>query len=299
MSREKPATCFISAAADANIQSIKTILEERGIKCFDTKDVPWVSSGTLSSLFKDEIEKSDFVIGVLSLKFLNPNVVFEIGYAEGVKKPIFLIIEDEGLIPTDIKDMMYVRTSAINFDKIQFALDEFLSRYKYKKRQISLKKDVIRRSKNLENYIIDIENSMIQQYRGISIENIFSSIFLEDKLILIKDSSIDRDVDLAIWIDELEASFSNPILVEFKQTNLSDSTLNNAEIQLKNYLIKTNTRLGLLIYLDLQGKIYESSKYDLPLVLRFEARDLLKKLTKKNLAEIIISERNRLVHQGE
>jgi nucleoside 2-deoxyribosyltransferase len=111
--------CFIVAPFEANIKPLENLLESEGIKSYGEFTLP-SSKATSVSRVKDRIEKSDFLIAIISLKKTKPNEFFEIGLAHGLGKPIFLIVQDEGRLPIDIGEFVYVRTSMDNFDMIAF-----------------------------------------------------------------------------------------------------------------------------------------------------------------------------------
>jgi len=55
-------------------------------------------------------------------------------------------------------------------------------------------------------------------------------------------------------------------------------------------------RLGLLLYLDREGRRFDQIRWDTPYVLRFDLEDFARALKQKPFANIIVEKRNRLVH---
>jgi GTP cyclohydrolase II len=109
----------------------------------------------------------------------------------------------------------------------------------------------------------------------------------------------DKGVDMALWIDSLESSLGNPILVEIKMSCLTEDQLKIAEDQLRRYLTTTNSRSGLLLYLDREKKRFRRATLGMPLIIRLDIRDLINELRTKTLSRVLLSERNAMVHQGE
>jgi nucleoside 2-deoxyribosyltransferase len=289
--------CFIIASADTKILPLKRLLKERNIIVHD-----FFSSRSLglsiSSLITKEIKNADFIIAILDLKTSQPNVFFELGLAQGIGKPVFLIIQDEGHIPADLRDMVHVRLSSDDWQSIAFALDHFLSKYEYRPTKTVFRSKAYKKTKLASD--IRQENLVTVQKHGTSKE--LAALFvklLKSEKIIFQYQFETNGADMALWIDSLEASLGNPILVEFKIGNLSNSILMKAEQQLRHYVKKTATRTGLLIYLDRRGRQFKPSRFELPLIIRLDARDLVTKLSDKPLHEIILSERNRLAHFGE
>lgn len=75
-------------------------LERGGIRAMRLDDIQpgalWVSAVT------DAIKKADFIIA--DLTELNPNVIYEIGYAHALEKPVFMIVSRDASsdIPSDL-----------------------------------------------------------------------------------------------------------------------------------------------------------------------------------------------------
>jgi hypothetical protein len=293
--------CFIVASSGLNIQPLKNLLKGRNIEVYDIISTP-LTGISISSLVKKMINNSDFVIAIISLKDPRPNVFFELGLAYGAKKPVFLIIQDEGFIPMDIKDMVYIRTSIDNLEIISSTLDQFLSKHEYpiKKYKFRIARTRIERQpkekSSVEFLQRDLEN-IAKQGNVIEFESFLANL-LKTEGVLTQSREV-KGADMALWIDDLESSLGNPILVEVKMGKISESSLLQAEEQLRNYLLKTNTRAGLLIYLDREEKHFKRSKFRIPLIIRLEAHELISELSDRSLALIILSERNQMAHFGE
>jgi len=289
--------CFIVAPYNVNPGPIRRLLEERNIEVHEPFDVPEVFGLSIASSIQKQIDSSDFVIAVISLKKPNPNVFYELGLARGLGKPTFLIITEEGAFPADLRDMVYVKASLNDSDPISFALDQFLSKYEYRptkfvpifreRAKTKLNVEPLKRKleilakrgteKELEFFIVELlklKGIIHTQYQGVE----------------------GKGADMALWADSLESSLGNPILVEVKMGRLSGTLLLKAEEQLRTYLKMTNARAGLLIYLDRSGRRFKQARFKWPLVIRFDARDFLSELSKQSLANVLLSERNRIVH---
>lgn len=292
--------CFISASIIDNVQPLKKLIEKLGFEVIDVSSLPLVFGLDFASLVKDQIKKSNFLIGVISITNPNPNIYFQIGYAEGIKKPVLLIVQDDGLIPQNLKNLVCIKSSVTNIEKIQYTLEQFLTQYKYPDRKI------IKRITNDQKILLNVADykNQLEKIRndreGRSLELFFFNIFKSLGLIIAKDlKNEDIGVDFSLWIDSLDYNLENPILAEIKYGNLSEDQLIDAENNLTNYLEMTNSTLGLLLYLDWNGRIFRHSKFKRPLVLRFEANYFLNKISNMGLAQVILSERNRIAHLGE
>jgi len=121
MIRSKPYKCYFISSADADTKQIRELLKREGIRPYEKR----MGFSTKPDSVRDIIKESDFVIALVSLKGLPQNILFEIGVAYGLRKPIFLLIQGEGPIPSDLNNFVYIRSSA-NSDSIDFSLRQFL-----------------------------------------------------------------------------------------------------------------------------------------------------------------------------
>ena len=139
---------------------------------------------------------------------------------------------------------------------------------------------------------------MAAECRGIEFSH-FLEEFFENQGFVVESSNVpDIAADMSIWIDSLEQTLGNPILVEAKCGKLSETLLEQSERQLRGALRKSNLRSGMLIYLDSSRKHFRPSKFALPLVIRFEISDLIEKITKEPLDCVLLNERNKIAHGG-
>src|SRR5690606_38479090 len=93
--------------------------------------------------------------------------------------------------------------------------------------------------------------------------DIFKSLKTTSKIV-----DQDKGVDFALWLDEVDPILGNPILIEVKTGDITPEQLNNGERQLQNYLAKTKSKVGLLLYLDKPGKKFPLGSSLDPLVIR-------------------------------
>lgn len=296
MKKKSFSKCFISAPAGLNIDALISLLESKGVLAFDAYMV-WHDD--IPSSVEEEIENSDFLVAAFSPNMPNANVLYEIGFARGAKKPIFLVVQDEGTIPRFLKDTVYVRASLDNRQLISFYMDKFLSKYKKGvKKRIARSKES--RARKLDrSYLEEQLRSIREQGTEMDFLSFVRDLFRSQGFVVDTSHEIsEKGADMSIWVDSLESSFGNPILVEFKMGNLSEPLLERAEAQMRRYLDKTNVRSGLLIYFDRRRHRFNRSKLRVPLVIRLDIYDLVEKLAKHPIDRVLLHERNRVAHGG-
>jgi hypothetical protein len=295
MKKEKSfKSCYVIAPFSKDTYDLIDLLKRHGIQTngilsFSDSDI------SLSNTIEEGIRKVDFVCAFIPPK-ASPTIFYEVGIARGAKKPIFMIIEEKSLPDMYLHDMVYVRASIKDQNAIEFALDQFLAKYRQISKRIPLNKEV--RSEKLEIKPFQDSLELISKENNpFEIESFVADLFkyLKD-VTIVERQELDKGIDMALWVDNLEPYFGNPILVEVKSRVRSKSLLMKAEDQLRNYLEKTNASLGLLIYLGNDIKKMKNQKIRQPLVIWLELHELVSMLSKNSLAEIIMAKRNEMIH---
>ena len=152
MNNDNGLQCFIISKFSLNDSKIREIIKEKlienySIKTWDGYSQP-IEYGT--NLF-DDIEKrmkdSDFIVAVISDE--SPYVLFELGLAFGLGKPVFIILTgDKKLIPSDIP-FTYVKYKPDDLDSFKFSFETFIESILSKKK-IGRKKQKINDKKQKE-----------------------------------------------------------------------------------------------------------------------------------------------------
>jgi hypothetical protein len=128
-------------------------------------------------------------------------------------------------------------------------------------------------------------------------------VFLSDILrdsgvdVLVPSSRIDAGTDLAVWDDGLDKSVGNPLVIELKSRIAGKQAVSKALKQLGACVENSNSKWGLLVYLD--GPDSGSRLWDIAPrnVLHLGLRDLLTQLETHSFNEIVRNLRNRRVHE--
>ncbi len=87
--------CYISTPADFELTKLESVLDSQNIEHHSFYD--FSIGNSFSDLIRRKIRDSDFVIAVLQTD--NANVLFELGVAEGLKKPSFILVDKDFKVP--------------------------------------------------------------------------------------------------------------------------------------------------------------------------------------------------------
>lgn len=294
-------TCFIAAPSRVNLKTIKTLLEDRGIRPLVSSALEPIS-GSLLEHVTGTISRADFLIAILDPKQSNANVYFELGYAQARgKRHIILASPELGSIPSDITGLLCVRANPENREAISFALDQLIAAPKQTKQKssqpIEVSKPIGQLAEHLENKL----KSLGDRAKERDVEEIVLSA-LQASGISVVASSAKREsgADIAIWADELEPWVGNPFLIEIKKHLGNKAQLNKVLQQVSTYLQKSNSRWALVLYLKASPLVVDSLAFTqhahVSHIIFLGIHELLNRLKTTGFGEVVRNLRNRQVH---
>src|ERR1017187_3375836 len=117
-----PRKCLLIVPPNIDVSPVTSSLGSRGIIWRRWDSFDW--GVTLGSL-KDVVESSDFVC-VYSTGVLSQNMIFELGIAIGLSKPVFIVTNGKVLVPIDLRSISSISSKAWNPPVIEPHLDAFL-----------------------------------------------------------------------------------------------------------------------------------------------------------------------------
>jgi hypothetical protein len=294
--REKP-SIFISASAGEKTGMLRKILSDIGVHVSDAFD--FAPGDSVSETAAQRISKADGVVAVYP--DTSANIAFEMGVAAALKKPTFVLLDPVATLPSFAQSQLYLRTSLRDTETLRASLSRFVRDLKVKRHHKSRKlkpSDHTKGRRAITSFL-----SHIVQWRGAS-----SPFEIERRVIEIlkdtgvqvesKDSARDAGVDCVVWSERLQQTVGNPILIELKTGNVDAGRVAIAEKQLQRYLEAVGAQYGVLLYLDRAGKRFPDYQTKSAGILRFDLEDFVRKLQHHSFEEVLLSERNRVVHVG-
>lgn len=290
--------CFIAAPVNVDTSALRNALERQSIRWTDVTSVkPGLS---IINTIESAIRHSDFICVVIPQDAKVSNVYFELGLARGFRKPVLLFIEPGVDIVTDIGQIDYVRAAVDDQQVIDFNLDVFLDHFsrKFKNRP---KKLAAKRGRINVKWTMDKLASIWEispNIAGQTFEKLVARLFEQAGAIVTRQPKhYDRGADMAIWLDEVQSSLGNPLLVEVKFGRITNSMLNEAEEGLRSLISKGHARAGFLIYLDRERQHFAKTRRYWPLVIRLDAYELVELISHNELVNTLLQERNQVAHQ--
>lgn len=287
-------TCFISAPARKDISVLRRVLHKLKIESILPFELPIVGEN-----FREQIEraihKADFCIGVLDQPNQSANVLFEIGYALGRRKPIFLIETEPFSLPQNLSGFAVARGNLQDEDQLRFVLESFLERSDSKKTHAHITektKPISNRSRELVRHLQDLgEHATNRELENILMEAVRASGIK----IVAEASAPNKEYDFALWVDELDYITGNPVLVEVKR-KLSVATARKLVNDFRKHHQAGIAKALIVVFVEGNEEALTQASQGSPLVAFFSAARLLTELEQRSVGDVIRQERNRLVH---
>jgi hypothetical protein len=253
---------------------------------------------TFSEVIRRKIRESDFIIAVLQSD--NANVLFELGIAEGLKKPTFILVDKDYKVPFFLDTKFYYQTNFKDLSLVDLALKNFVQDIGSKKRNV-VKKD------ESDTLSVDETTTTLARLSNLRkdpnereifnlIKDTFSKIDIQN--VSVSESMADKGVDLVIRSKNLTPYFGNLIFVEVKTGNLNNNKILQAEQQLLNYLNQSEAKGAIILYLDRDNKRFDNVKTIFNSILLFDLEDFINGIASEGFEKTLIEKRNKSVHRN-
>ncbi|MCX6219903.1 MAG: hypothetical protein NTZ69_02805 [Bacteroidia bacterium] len=298
---DKKLRCFISAPYDTDISYIKNILAENNVDTFDLYD--FSVGHSIQQILKRKLRESDFALFIISKD--SSNVIYEMGVCEGLGKQHFIILEKDFKVPFYIENKLFIRANLKDRSFLQATIHKVLNTIKSKNKnkrkspQINKSKE-FSHNKNIQEKLLSLQDKIVNLRKsgtGIELEYVVGEVFKTVNLNYVENSSNkDKGVDFALWSDELGKIVGNPIIIEVKYGNLTNMTIQSAELQLKHYIEKSDAKIAILLYLDKGGKRFKIQSSINPLFMAYDVEDFIHDLFNHSFEGVILNQRNKIAH---
>ncbi len=286
--------CYISAPVNFDLTRLEALLDSQKIEYHSFYD--FSIGTTFSDLIRRKIRESDFIIAVLQSE--NANVLFELGVAEGLKKPTFILVDKEYKVPFFLDTKFYYQTNFKDLSLIDLALKNFVQDIGSRKKNTQKKEDkdslTVDETANTLARISNLRKNPNEKEIFSIIKDTFSKIDIQN--VSISESTADKGVDLIIRSKNLTPYFGNPIFVEVKAGNLNVQRIIQAEQQLLKYINLSEAKGAIILYLDRDNKRFDNIKTSYNSILLFDLEDFINGIASDGFEKTLIDKRNKSVH---
>jgi hypothetical protein len=293
-------SCFISAPFGATLGSLTRVLDRAEIRW------EWARSNLdLSDRLPGDLRKIirgvDFVVGVILGGSASDNIMFEVGLAVGMGKPVLLVVADQRKVPSDLAGIPSVQASLDDEGALALHLDLLIRRSRQGPRYPVSGQSGTRSISQLHDF--GLHTSLKYDSKPESA--------LEGELVTLIEQAGGRTLlhprpesgarqitpDLLFFLPTADVELLNPAVVELKGQPQTPQQLLAAEEQLLRFLQQTGVRTGLLIVRGLgQEPPTEFRGSPLLNVFRLDFEKFRSLITRGELATYLHLERNRAAH---
>ncbi|SDY29535.1 nucleoside 2-deoxyribosyltransferase [Citreimonas salinaria] len=229
--------CFISAPYGMDLGVLPTLLGERNIAWNWSEDAP---AGTG---YAPTIQRCDFVVAVLDGTQNDQRVLYEVGLAEGLNKPVFAIAISKRVGKVARSLFSFVDTKLSEGAALSFHLDAFLST----PHETVFERD--RRSFSSRVFEPEEPTVPAQQFHSQLEARVYATITDVGGSAIAEPKNGDSRIrpDLLMWLGSQDAELFDPAVIEIKGQLLDASAAKRAEKQLLDFMQVSGVRCGFLL----------------------------------------------------
>lgn len=298
-SMKKKLKCFISSNFNSDLSKIENLLFTLDVDVSDFRNLPVGFS--FSDALKKAIKESDFILGLLTTE--SKNVLYELGIAEALGKPMFLLFEKDVKAPFFLEGKMSYQldwsksTQLLELSLKNYILDVTNSHTRYRKKPAQKENTKLKIDETNEK-LLSLRGLREGNFREADVLNIIMNVLKELNIQAVSELALEDKsrVDIAITNEGLSHYFGNPILIELKTGNINQNTIEIAQYQLQNYINKTDANFGILLYFDKKGRVITSESSKVPNILMFDVEDFIQGISSEGFEKFLIKTRNHSFH---
>ena len=287
-------SAFITAPVSVDVRGVRHILERRGIKTFtaDELDLP---GRPLSEILQEGMSRADVVVGVLGSGSTSDNVLFELGFAQALKKRVLVLTTGDAPLSTWASTgIPYVRAELTNPQAIDFVIEQVLK----VRPQASTRETPVRRTRPIGEVapqLLAKLNAATSKQAAQALEEVVTEAIRESGIDTVAESgSRDHGYDLAVWSEDFEPWVSNPLLIEVRTKIDSRRAWEEIVLNLGRSMASTGVRWSLLIYR--HSPLDPAQVIRAPNILAISAEEFLGALQEMSIGELVQKLRNERVH---
>jgi hypothetical protein len=294
---EKPAAkeAYISAPSNFDTRPIRSAFEAKGVRTFSADQLEL--QGLLPDVLHEGMQRADFIVAIIAPTPGTDFVLYEIGYGQGMGKPVFVLLADEmssSLLASG--GLPYFTYSPENPSALDFAVRQILAAPHHRK---ALPAAPLKKTKPIgkraEELLSQLEKEA-ERLPGRTLEDIIGRAIRESGVTSVAEPHEARPIDFVVWSEDLSPWVGNPLAIEIRQTVNGASDVNLAVGKLTQAMSQGAMPWGLFIYGT--SKVEVADAIAVGNILSISAESFLKALRTMGFADIVRQLRNQRVHGG-
>lgn len=234
--------CYLSSPFLVDTKPLRRVLQDLEVDVGSIEDLP-PAGQMLSGLLTEQIQSASFVLGVLSADE-GAAVLFEIGVATGLGKPVFLIADDEERLPSSLLSLPFVAASLTDAETIRFHLEAFIASLAFPRKATSVKPPL--------GFYGGGEMVPVQRpgrrSSGSRSELRVEAAFRQAGASVTVSPQIGEgtEADMIVWLPDADLGLGGPLLVEVKSA-ATETFPENALRQVRRLFARSHLRAAVLV----------------------------------------------------
>jgi hypothetical protein len=290
-------TVFISGS-HRDAERLRRALNEQGVATTGADELGVAE--VWSSALRSALERSDVVIALLDPPKSAPQTFFELGFAEGLGKPVLLVVSPETRLPVDLTGHLVIRPGDDLVSAITFALRQLDAATTWPRTSMDVGSETWVRQDKPIGALADHLLTQVSDWRsladtggpasaaGLNLEALVRDALAASAEVVVESPDPEGRVDIGVWADSLSESVGNPLLVEVKAVLRNRGDVQRVSRQLADYLRQSTARTALLVYGDAPSAAAHDALRVLPAnILAISVDDLLRRLREQPVGELV------------
>lgn len=296
----KRLSCYVIAPPDAEISPLLEAFRTRGFEPFFISD--FLRRGERRpSQIRTAFRSVNFVVALLYAHRSVNNVLFEIGVAVGLNKPVFIFSDGQFGLPSDLDSIQIQIVDLNNHREIaehvaaSMSADEVAKAdqidYERPPARAAFDTKASRRAdRNKLQHAIQNIRGAENQLTGHQLETRLTDAFSGAGLTVVRASHKKPRAaelpDLALWVDDVQKEIGNPIAIEIKR-QLGPNNLRDAIEQLAASLTTVGASAGIVLHTNYDLVLADHLQQASPPIYVFSVSELLDLLEENRLGKAL------------
>jgi hypothetical protein len=293
-------SCYLVSAAGVDTRALRKALQVLSVEPLSPAQTPPVGESSPRTL-RENMRHVDFVVGLLEDHNSRENVLFELGVAVGLNKPLFLLVPPGTVTNFALLSHPHVKTQLDDADAIAFHLRQFLRNLRKRRQRLAKVSSHQVKIADLVPPWVDSLMSRVASLNESQLERQISEALSQAGFTTSIETTFEADErvyrpDIVAWFGAAPPSFGNPWIIEVKQS--LDRQKSAAAIeQVKSYLRASNLRTAVVVAGSGAPDVaFESVENGYVFVI--SAERFLKELSQGSLFDTLVRRRNLATHSG-